>query len=127
MRFLISDREFHLAIYRSCGNPVLADFVGDLYAYMMAFRRKAVSQPGAILQSHQDHVAIVAGLRGHDPEAVVAAFERHLKRIYSTTVAVMGRGESQAEPVAKAKSAHRRAKQANSAGRKVRLDRRSGR
>ncbi len=125
VRFLISDREFHLAIYRSCGNPVLADFVSDLYAYMMEFRRKAVSQPGSILKSHEDHVTIVARLRRHDPESVVAAFERHLKRIYSTTVAMMGSGESSAEPVAKAKTAHRRAKHANLRGRKARLDRRT--
>ena len=57
---------------------------------MMEFRRKAVSRPGAILKSHEDHVAIVAGLRRHDPRSVVAAFERHLKRIYSTTIAIMG-------------------------------------
>ena len=79
------------AIYRSCGNPVLADFVSDLYAYMMEFRRKAVSRPGAILKSHEDHVTIVEGLRRHDPQAVVAAFERHLERIYATTIAIMGR------------------------------------
>jgi DNA-binding FadR family transcriptional regulator len=90
VRFLISDREFHLAIYRTCGNPVLADFVGDLYAYMMEHRREAVSQPGAILKSLRDHEAIVAGLRARDPSAVVSAFERHIKRIYTTTIAVMG-------------------------------------
>lgn len=89
VRFLISDREFHLAIYRACDNPVLADFVGDLYGYMMAFRRKAVAEPGAILRSREDHAAIVAGLRRHDPQAVAEAFERHIKRIYATTVAIM--------------------------------------
>lgn len=89
VRFLISDREFHLAVYRSCSNPVLADFVSDLYAYMMEHRRKAVSLPGAIQKSYQDHVAIVAGLRAHEPDAVVAAFDVHLERIYSTTIAII--------------------------------------
>jgi DNA-binding FadR family transcriptional regulator len=91
VRFLISDREFHLAIYRSCGNPVLADFVSDLYTYMMEHRRKAMAQPGAILKSHAEHSAIVEGLRAHDPEAVVAAFDGHLERIYRTTIAIMAR------------------------------------
>jgi DNA-binding FadR family transcriptional regulator len=94
VRFLISDREFHLAIYRSCGNPVLADFVGDLYTYMMEYRRKAMSRPGAILKSHEEHGAIVAGLRAHDPHAVVAAFDRHLDRIYTTTIAIIGAASS---------------------------------
>jgi DNA-binding FadR family transcriptional regulator len=89
VRFLISDREFHLAIYRSCGNPVLADFVSDLYTYMMEHRRKAMAQPGAVLKSHAEHSAIVEGLRAHDPEAVVAAFDRHLERIYRTTIVIM--------------------------------------
>lgn len=113
VRFLISDREFHLAIYRACGNPVLADFVSDLYAYMMEFRRKAVSRPGAILRSHEDHVAIVEGLRRHDPQSVVAAFERHLKRIYATTVAIMGDGG----PPPQARAEPRRAKRASAAER----------
>jgi DNA-binding FadR family transcriptional regulator len=85
VRFLICDREFHTAIYRSCGNPVLADFVSDLYAYMMEHRRKAVSQPGAILKSYEDHRKIVKGLHAHDAHAVVAGFELHLARIYTTT------------------------------------------
>jgi DNA-binding FadR family transcriptional regulator len=91
VRFLISDREFHLAIYRASGNPVLADFVSDLYTYMMEYRRKAMAEPGAIGKSHADHKEIVEGLSAHDPDAVVAAFNRHLERIYTTTVAIMRR------------------------------------
>lgn len=89
VRFLISDREFHLAIYRACGNAVLANFVSDLYGYMMEERRRAVSRPGAIRQSTEDHRAIVAALRAHDPDATVAAFDRHLDRIYRTTRSVL--------------------------------------
>jgi len=85
VRFLISDREFHLAIYRACGNPALADFVGDLYTYMMEYRRRAVSQDNAILKSVGDHEAILNGLEQRDVESVVAAFNVHLDRIYQTT------------------------------------------
>lgn len=85
VRFLICDREFHTAIYHSCGNPVLADFVTDLYAFMMEHRRKAMAQPGAVLKSYQEHRQILAGLRARDPAAVVAGFDLHLERIYTTT------------------------------------------
>jgi DNA-binding FadR family transcriptional regulator len=85
MRFLICDREFHVAIYRACGNPLLADFVTDLYTYMMDFRRSAMSRPGSIEASHSDHVEIVQALRRGDRDAVVAAFSKHLTRIYDTT------------------------------------------
>jgi DNA-binding FadR family transcriptional regulator len=85
VRFLISDREFHLAIYRDCGNPALADFVSDLYTYMMETRRRAISQENAIRKSVGDHQAILSGLERHDELAVVAAFNIHLDRIYHTT------------------------------------------
>lgn len=89
VHFLICDREFHLAIYRSSGNPLLADFVIDLYTFMLDHRRVAVSQPGAIQKSYQDHLAIFEALRARDSGAVVGAFGRHIDRIYATTVALL--------------------------------------
>jgi DNA-binding FadR family transcriptional regulator len=90
VRFLIADREFHVAIYRASGNPLLADFTTDLYAYMMEYRRLAVGRPGAIETSYRDHLAIVAALRTKDPEAAKAAFAAHTERIYDTTRSVLG-------------------------------------
>jgi DNA-binding FadR family transcriptional regulator len=89
VRFLICDREFHIAIYRAAANPLLSDFVMGLYSYLMEQRRTAMSQPGAILRSYRDHTEIMAGLRAHDAAAVVAAFDRHLDRIYATTRAIL--------------------------------------
>ncbi|PII38148.1 GntR family transcriptional regulator [Sinorhizobium meliloti CCBAU 01290] len=88
MRFLICDREFHVAIYRACGNPLLSDFVTDLYTYMMDYRRSAI-HARAIEASYKDHSDIVAALRQHDRAAVVAAFHHHLIRIYETTKALL--------------------------------------
>jgi len=85
VRFLICDREFHMSIYRSGSNPLLADFVVDLYAYMLDHRRAAMSQPGAIRRSYEDHVKIVDALKAGDPEATVEAFGAHIDRIYTTT------------------------------------------
>lgn len=93
VRFLISDREFHLAIYRACGNPALADFVSDLYAHMMEIRRRAVAQDQAVARSVADHEAILNGLARHDEAAVVAAFDVHLDRIYQTTRHVIEGGK----------------------------------
>src|SRR5205807_109231 len=91
VRFLICDREFHVAIYRSAGNRLLGDFVIDLYTYMMEFRRVAVSRPGAIRKSYDDHAEIVAALNARDATAVVAAFDRHINRIYATTKSLIRR------------------------------------
>lgn len=89
VRFLISDREFHVSIYQASGNALLADFATDLYAYMMERRRVAVARPGAIGRSYADHRAIVEALRRKDPEAATAAFAVHAERIYETTRSVL--------------------------------------
>ena len=89
VRFLISDREFHVTIYRASGNRLLADFATDLYAYMMEHRREAVAQDGAIARSYADHQAIVDAFRRRDPEQAVSAFSAHTDRIYDTTQSVL--------------------------------------
>ena len=89
VRFLISDREFHVTIYRSSGNLLLADFATDLYAYVIGRRRLAVSRPGAIAMSYRDHRAIFAALARRDAPAAVAAFTTHAERIYDTTRSVL--------------------------------------
>lgn len=89
IHFLICDREFHLAIYRCSANPLLADFVIDLYTFMLDQRRAAVSRPGAIEKSYRDHVEIFEALRARDPVAVTEAFSNHIDRIYTTTVAII--------------------------------------
>ena len=85
VRFLILDREFHRMLYRAGGNPVLADFVTDLYAYMMTHRRRAIAEPGASARSFRDHEAIVAALERGDRNAAMRAIRRHIERIYTTT------------------------------------------
>ena len=95
VRFLICDREFHVTIYRECGNPLLADIVTDLYTYLMDHRRRAIAQPGAIGQSLGDHKAVLAALQARDREAAIAAFAVHEDRIYtSTTNAARAEGRS---------------------------------
>jgi DNA-binding FadR family transcriptional regulator len=88
VRFLICDREFHLTIYGAASNRLLADFVVDLYTYMLDQRRRAMSRPGAIARSLEDHREIVAALKERSAEAVAAAFGRHIRRIHDTSRAV---------------------------------------
>ncbi|MET1026198.1 MAG: FadR/GntR family transcriptional regulator [Dongiaceae bacterium] len=104
VRFLICDREFHVTIYRECGNPLFADLVTDLYTYMMEHRRRVMSRPGAIAKSYQDHKAIVAALEKHDGEAVLKAFGHHLERIYTTTRLMIKTSKSQRSTGPKKKS-----------------------
>ncbi len=91
MRFLICDREFHVAIYRACGNPLLSDFVTDLYTYMMDYRRSAMSRPGAIGASYDGpQPRSWRRWSGTTATPAVAAFRQHLTRIYDTTKELLG-------------------------------------
>lgn len=99
-RFLICDREFHVAIYRACGNPLLSDFVTDLYTYMIDHRRSIMSRPGAIEASYGDHLRIVEAIAQRDRDAVIEAFRTHLVRIYETTKDIVARGERPGEEIA---------------------------
>ena len=96
VRFLICDREFHLTIYYACSNRLLADFVVDLYTYMLEHRRIAMGRPGAIEKSLEDHRLIVRALKMRNPDAVAAAFSEHILRIHDTSRDVNeGRGLGQ--------------------------------
>ncbi len=89
LRFLICDREFHVTVYRACGNRLLADIATDLYTYLLDHRRRVVSQPGRIAASLKDHRAIVAALAARDVAAAVAAFAAHEEKIYTSTRALL--------------------------------------
>ncbi len=92
LRFLICDREFHVLLYRACGNPVLADIATDLYTYQLEARRRAVSMAGAVQTSICDHRAIFFAMEARDPEAAMQAMAVHEDRIYQTTKTLLAEG-----------------------------------
>jgi DNA-binding FadR family transcriptional regulator len=102
VRFLICDREFHLTIYYASTNRLLADFVVDLYTYMLDHRRIAMGKPGAIEKSLEDHRFIVNALKMRNPEAVSAAFANHILRIHDTSLEVDSGGNDMIRAAAKA-------------------------
>jgi FCD domain len=64
---------------------VLSDVVTALYSCMMEYRRMAMSQPGAILRSYKEHLAIMVALEARSAAKAVDAFDRHIERNYQTT------------------------------------------
>lgn len=99
MRFLICDREFHLIFYYGSGNRLLADFVVDLYTFMLDHRRIAMSKPGAIEKSLEDHQFILDALRRRNPDAVAAAFSEHIRRIRDSSLALNEEGDGLSAPL----------------------------
>ncbi len=89
--FQISDREFHVALYKSCGNSLLVDVVSDFYDYALEYRRSALQRPGAIQHSVEDHRRIVEALRTRHPETAVGAMRSHLEQVQTTTLKEMSK------------------------------------
>lgn len=89
--FQISDREFHVALYKSCGNSLLVDVVSDFYDYALEYRRSALQRPGAIQHSVEDHRRIVEALRTRNPEVAVGAMRSHLEQVQTTTLKEMSK------------------------------------
>jgi DNA-binding FadR family transcriptional regulator len=83
--FQISDREFHMTLYRACGNSLLVDVVSDFYDYALDFRRRALQKPGAIAHSVAEHDAIVEALKTGNPDKAVDAMQKHLDQVQKTT------------------------------------------
>ncbi len=90
VRFQISDQEFHDALYRACGNNLLADVVSDFYGYALDFRRRVLKRKGAIANSVKEHRAIVEALKTRQPELAVKAMQGHLDQVHRTTLQEMG-------------------------------------
>ena len=89
VRFQISDAEFHDVIYRAGGNPLLADFLKEMYSFGLEFRRKVLLARDAVTRSVEDHIRIVEGFERRDAAAAVDAMDKHLGRIHHTTLDMM--------------------------------------
>ena len=89
VRFQISDAEFHDVIYRAGGNPLLAEFLHEMYSFGLEFRRRVLVGKGAVSRSFQDHIQILDGFERRDAAAAEEAMENHLNRIHRTTLDVM--------------------------------------
>ena len=89
VRFLLSDREFHAALYRAAGNDVLFDIAMTLYNYLLNHRRRIVADPKAVEASISDHRAILVALEEGRPDDATEAVAVHATRIYETTRAFL--------------------------------------
>lgn len=89
VRFQISDTEFHGLIYRAGDNPLLAEYMRDIYSFALDYRRRAMIVPGAVLRSWNDHCEIVKALDARDADAAAEAMDRHICRVHSTTLLAM--------------------------------------
>lgn len=80
-RFSTLDIAFHDAVCELAGNFLLVQFMRIMNTLGKVSRARTGASRAAREQALADHVAIVAALRGHDPEGAAAAMEGHLDHV----------------------------------------------
>lgn len=81
VRFQISDREFHLAIFQAARNPVLSSFATQAYAHAYAYRRDLMKHHDGIALAVIAHESIVEALAARSPDAAEFAMRAHMRTI----------------------------------------------
>ncbi|MFB7708444.1 GntR family transcriptional regulator [Streptomyces sp. NPDC056105] len=76
-RFALLDQEFHDALARAAGRPLLADAVTRLHAHLHLFR--LTSAPGAAGTTIDEHEQILEALVRRNPERAAEAMAAHLR------------------------------------------------
>ena len=91
VRFQISDREFHLAIFNAAANPVLSGFASEAYAHAYTYRRELMRHHDGVRLAVDDHRRILAALEARDADAAELAMRGHIDMIASLLAGVGGR------------------------------------
>lgn len=79
--FLEADLELHKRIMTAAQNPLLSRFMDSISQLGLVSRSRTTEIPGLTKQSAEDHRAIVAALKAHDPEAARQAMLQHLNNV----------------------------------------------
>jgi DNA-binding FadR family transcriptional regulator len=81
VRFQISDREFHLAIFQAAGNPVLSNFATQAYDHAYDYRRDLMKHHDGIALAVIAHESIVEALEAQSPDAAELAMRAHMRTV----------------------------------------------
>jgi GntR family transcriptional repressor for pyruvate dehydrogenase complex len=79
--FLQADVKLHSLITKAACNAILSSFMEAISRLSDASRHRTVELPGVPSQTIEDHRAIVAALKAHDPEAARQAMLTHLNNV----------------------------------------------
>jgi GntR family transcriptional regulator, transcriptional repressor for pyruvate dehydrogenase complex len=77
-RYLELDYEIHTAIIEATGNPIFISLYESIAELSVQSRKRTARAEAVRRRAHEDHVAIIAALRGHDADAAAHAMGAHL-------------------------------------------------
>jgi GntR family transcriptional repressor for pyruvate dehydrogenase complex len=79
--FLQADEELHKTITKAARNPIMSRVIDSISKLLLVSRSRTVEIPGVRAQTVADHRAIVAALKGRDPEAAKQTMLQHLNNV----------------------------------------------
>ncbi len=77
-KFWRTDSDFHRAIAKMNGNPLLPTIIDAILSWLIDNRRVTLSQPGSDLRAYEDHKEIFEAIAARQPDRAEAAMARHL-------------------------------------------------
>ena len=86
--YFATDRELHRLILAYCGNTRLVDFIGILNAQIERVRVISASRPRRLLESRDEHLAIVHAMRARNVAKVETLLRNHIENIRNSTLEV---------------------------------------
>ena len=78
-QLMLLDREFHNVLALASKNFVLADTLSKLHDRSLRFWFMSLNRPGHHSQVQEQHEAILAAIRDHDPKGAEEAMRRHIE------------------------------------------------
>ena len=76
--FLVHDLQFHRAVAKGCGNPVLATLIDTIAELVFEYRRVTVERARDLKESAELHRRIYRAIRDRDPEEARRQMSEHL-------------------------------------------------
>jgi GntR family transcriptional repressor for pyruvate dehydrogenase complex len=79
--FSLLDLQMHELIAKAAGNSILQRCMAVVSQLGKVSRRRTVALPGVTHRTVQDHLAIIRGLKAHNPQAARQAMLEHLRHV----------------------------------------------
>jgi GntR family transcriptional regulator, transcriptional repressor for pyruvate dehydrogenase complex len=77
--FYLADLDFHRALAAAGGNPIYGNILDALADLLAASRRATGTIPAAVASAVDEHDAVLAAVRAHDPERARGLMRRHIE------------------------------------------------
>ena len=86
------DTEFHLIIYKASGNRTLSKILTELHRNIRSYRRIALTVPGRLAKSIEEHRDILTAIKSGDAEKAEKLTSLHIERaMENMIIATKGR------------------------------------